>query len=63
MEMIKGLLGDLWGVWTEMFGHVKELAPKAFHLIVWILLGILILPCVYVSAIFYPMWTEWGEKM
>ena len=34
---------------------------KGISFIIWLVLGILILPCVFVAGHIYPMWAEWGE--
>jgi hypothetical protein len=46
-----------------MFDAVWEFIPGIFSLVLWIICGIIILPCVYVSGVLYPLWTEWGDKM
>lgn len=61
--MVLELFKELFTVWKEMWAIIKEYLPKIGILILWIISGIIILPCVYVSAIFYPKWTEWGEKL
>jgi hypothetical protein len=63
MESITGLFGALMDVWKEMFALAAEVIPKAFFFLLWVACGIIILPCVYISAILFPMWTDWGEKL
>ncbi len=35
---------------------------KVIKFILWLLAGIVILPCVYVSGVIFPKWEKWGEK-
>ena len=63
MESIAGLFGSLWEVWVEMFKSFRELATRLTKLLFWFLLGIFILPCVYVASNWYPKWTDWGDGM
>ena len=63
MEAVSSLFGTLWEVWKEMATVFWEVGLKLFHLSLWIISGIIILPCVYVAGSLYPMWQEWGEDM
>lgn len=63
MEIVKELLSALWDIWMEMFNVLTDIIPKAINFILWVLSGLIILPCVFISGIFFPMWTEWGEGM
>ena len=63
MESILELFSDLWSVWSLMFGHILEFAQKMVIFVLWVLCGIIILPCVFVSGTLFPKWSEWGEKM
>lgn len=63
MEIITEIATALWNVWMEMFDIAKEFSLRAFKLTIWIICGIFILPCVYISGILFPMWTDWGESM
>jgi hypothetical protein len=35
---------------------------KAVKFVLWVLVAILIFPCVFVTTVFYPMWEKWGEE-
>lgn len=35
---------------------------KAISIILWVAVGAIILPCVFVAGHIFPKWTEWGEK-
>ncbi|MFA6295501.1 MAG: hypothetical protein WC666_03725 [Candidatus Paceibacterota bacterium] len=63
IEMASTITKELWEVWTEMFSAFISVLPKAFYFSIWIICGIFILPCVYISAVFFPMWTDWGENI
>ncbi|MEI6396849.1 MAG: hypothetical protein WCO48_02135 [Candidatus Taylorbacteria bacterium] len=60
-SMLVDLFSELWKVWSAMFGHLMEIAPKVFHFTFWALSAIIILPAVFIAGTLYPMWVEWGE--
>lgn len=60
-ETTSTLFSTLWAVWKEMASVIWSLIPKMFHFSLWILSGIVILPCVYIAGNLYPTWQEWGE--
>ncbi len=63
MEAITGLLQNLWSLWMEMIQVLFKFALKFFIFILWVLAGIIVLPCVFIAGTLYPKWTEWGEKI
>lgn len=48
---------------AEIFSAFWSIIPKAFMFLLWVLLAIVILPCVYIAAEIYPKWVEWGEDL
>lgn len=46
----------------EMIGAFFSVLPKAFSFVLWILVAIFVLPCVFVAGHIYPLWVEWGEN-
>jgi hypothetical protein len=63
MEMVEELFTGLMELWRAMFEAFMEIAPKVLSLVIWVLLAIVILPCVFVAGNIYPWWSEWGEKL
>jgi hypothetical protein len=63
MEQATEMLKSLLDVWKEMFSAIMKVLPKAFSFTFWVLSAIVILPCVYISNILYPLWTKWGENL
>lgn len=63
MEMVEQLATTLWDVWSEMWSKLIEVLPRAILFILWILVAIIVLPCVFVSGVIYPKWVDWGEKL
>jgi hypothetical protein len=61
-NIIGDLFSGLFAVWAEMWGAFIGIAPKVFKFVIWILCGIIILPCVFIAGNIYPKWAEWGEK-
>jgi hypothetical protein len=62
-EAITNIFSTLFEVWKEMFSAFWDMIPKMLNFVLWILAGIIILPCVYVAGTLFPMWTEWGEDL
>ncbi len=46
----------------EIIETIWEILFKAIKFLLWVLVGVLVLPCVFVSGILYPKWEKWGEK-
>jgi hypothetical protein len=61
MELASSMFKELLNVWKAMFEVLAEIVPKAFKFLIWVLLGIIILPCVYIAGNWFPKWTDWGE--
>lgn len=62
-EIFVEILGGLWGVWKAMFSDLMAFLPRIFSFLLWILLAVFVLPCVFVAYHIYPIWTEWGEEL
>ena len=62
MDIIGDVFKMLGTVLAEIFGGLGKVLPKLLHFLFWFLAGIFILPCVFVSAQWYPKWQKWGEK-
>ena len=60
---ISTLFSTLWEVWKEMASALWAIVSKLLKLSLWILSGIIIVPCVYIAGSLYPMWQEWGDDM
>lgn len=61
METASEMFGELLEVWKGIFEVIKEIVPKALKFVLWVLCGIIILPCVYIAGNLFPKWTDWGE--
>ena len=62
-EIFTEILGGLWGVWKAMFSDLIAFLPRVFSFVMWVLLAVLVLPCVFVAYHIYPIWTDWGENL
>ena len=60
-DMLTEFTSALFGVWKEMASAIWAVIPKALHFLLWILVGIIVLPCVYIAGELYPIWQKWGE--
>jgi hypothetical protein len=47
-------------IW-EMLVSVFKVIPVVLKFIAWVLLAVIVLPCVFVAGNIYPWWVEWGE--
>jgi len=63
MEVVTTIAKGLWEVWAEMFGALMGALPRLLSLVLWILCGIFIVPCVYVAGNIYPAWMDWGGEL
>ena len=62
-NIIGELFTALWDVWKEMFGYLVEILPKVISFTLWVLCGLIILPCMFIAGELSPKWIEWGEDM
>ena len=51
VEMLKEVVSGLWTI-----------VSKGLLFLIWALLALIILPCVFVAGHIYPVWSEWGEE-
>ncbi len=58
MEIIEQVFVSIFNLFVEMIGAL----PKIIKFIVWVLLAVIVLPCVWVAGTVYPWWSEWGEE-
>ena len=63
MNIFEEMFGGLTSILGEVFGFLAENLPRALHLVLWAVCGVLIFPFVYIAGVLYPKWSEWGEKM
>jgi hypothetical protein len=63
MDSIGDMFKELLSVWGEMFSSLLEALPNILMYTLWIIVGILILPSVFIAGHIYPWWTEWGEDL
>lgn len=56
---------------THGMGEVSGSSPlwstnrtvmKIISFILWALVGIIVLPCVFIAGNIFPMWSDWGEE-
>ncbi len=38
-----------------------EVLQKIFSFLLWVLTGLIILPCVFMASVYFPKWEKWGE--
>ena len=63
MESISDMFKGLISVWGEMFSALMGVLPTIFMYSLWVIMGIFILPCVFIAGSIYPWWTEWGSDL
>ena len=63
-EALSEMLAGLWEAGMEILAAIYEFLTETFiPFAFWTLIGILVLPCVYVAGNIYPQWVEWGENL
>lgn len=61
-SLIEEIFSAIFSLLGEMFGALIAVLPKVIKFVVWVLLAIVVLPCVFVAGNIYPWWVEWGEE-
>lgn len=61
-SIIETIFVSIFNLVVEMIGAILGALPKIIKFIVWALLAVIILPCVFVAGSIYPWWAEWGEE-
>ncbi|MDO8575111.1 MAG: hypothetical protein Q7R78_00205 [bacterium] len=63
-------MGDFAEVMSEIISDIGSgfavmgvMLLKFLTLFVWAFTGVFVLFCVFVANVFYPMWTDWAEKL
>ncbi|MCX6715497.1 MAG: hypothetical protein NT077_00585 [Candidatus Taylorbacteria bacterium] len=56
------VFGALFSLFGEMIAAFFAVLPKIISFILWVLVAIVVLPCVFVAGNIYPKWADWGEN-
>ncbi len=62
MDFIGKVMESLVDGFTALAKAIWPVVTKLVLFFCWILLAILVLPCVFVAQVLYPVWEKWGEK-
>lgn len=62
MAIITEIVSGLWNLGREILEAALPIVKTAVSFILWVLLAIIILPCVYIAGNIYPLWEKWGEN-
>lgn len=67
MDSVELIIKEIGSVFIEAikasFTFIFEYGGKVFNVFLWIIVGALIIPCVFVTNVFYPMWEKWAENL
>lgn len=67
MKPADAIIGEIAGVIFEaigfLFSHGLPAVGKLLSVLFWGICGAIILPCVIISGVIYPMWEKWGEDL
>lgn len=55
------MIESLFNLFVEMLGAFFAVLPKIISFVLWVLVAIIVLPCVFIAGNIYPKWVEWGE--
>jgi len=61
MSSVADIFIELFSIWKEMLFAFLGALPKIVSVFLWILVAIIVLPCVFIAGNIYPKWIEWGE--
>lgn len=61
--IVSEIIGGVFTLLGTIFEAIAEFAPKIISFLLWCLLAILVLPCVFIAGNIYPLWVEWGEEL
>ncbi len=61
MEQFENAITEILGLIWEMISAIGSAIPAVLKFLVWVLLAIIVLPCVFVAGHIYPWWVEFGE--
>ena len=53
--------GAIFSLFGEMIGAFFSVLPKIISFLLWVLVAIIVLPCVFIAGNIYPAWVSWGE--
>jgi len=62
MSSFGDLFIELLSIWKEMLSAFFGVLPKVISVFLWILVAMIVLPCVFIAGNIYPKWIEWGEN-
>lgn len=41
---------------------MSEIIKKMMSFLLWVVVAVFVLPCVFVASYVYPIWEKWGEE-
>lgn len=67
MDTFNELIGEIFSHTLELagiaIGAIFENGAKLFQFLCWVIAGVVIVPCLFISGTIYPMWEKWGENI
>lgn len=61
MDSFSVVFTELFNVWKDMMSAFFGILPKIISVFLWVLVAIIVLPCVFIAGHIYPKWVDWGE--
>lgn len=55
------VISSVFSLIGEMLGAFFAVLPKIVSFVLWVVVAIIVLPCVWVAGVIYPQWVEWGK--
>lgn len=59
--LIEAIFSSVFKLIGEMLAAFFGVLPKIISFCLWVLVAIIVLPCVFIAGNIYPKWVEWGE--
>jgi len=60
--LLETFFTEVFNLIGELFGAFFSVIPKVISFFLWVIVAIIVLPCVFVAGHIYPLWVEWGEE-
>ncbi|HEX7724716.1 MAG TPA: hypothetical protein VF438_03215 [Candidatus Paceibacterota bacterium] len=60
--LVEVFFATMWDLLSSLVVGIFNILKKVIPFVLWVLLAIIVLPCVWVASEVYPKWVSWGEE-
>ncbi len=61
-NLFETVVGGIFTAIGHILGAFFMALPKIISFILWVVVAIIVLPCVFVAGNIYPKWEKWGSE-